>query len=85
MILPSINFTRTELAEAVARGVQQCVVIGSRPLLRDALTSCPHGTLQVFALNEEELPNSDVTYVPTQFESEPLEAARDPEAAAGRA
>lgn len=73
--MSSIHFTRAEVAEAIQRGVRQCVLIGSQTVLRDAFTSCPHGMLQVFALDEAQLPDSDVTFVPTHFESEPLGAA----------
>ena len=31
--MSSIHFIKTELAAALARGVRQCVVVGSRPLL----------------------------------------------------
>ena len=38
------NFIETEMAAAVARGVQQCVMIGSRPPVREAFKSSLHET-----------------------------------------
>jgi O-methyltransferase involved in polyketide biosynthesis len=69
----SINFMSAELAGAIARGVRQCVVIGSRSLLSEAFKS-PGQLLQVFAVDEER-PDSPATFVATQFASEPLSAA----------
>jgi hypothetical protein len=43
-----IHFIKTELAAAIARGVRQCVVIGSGQPLREALRSSADQTLQVF-------------------------------------
>ncbi len=56
-----IDFIKTELAAATARGVRQCVVLGSRSALPEALESSPEQNLQVFA--------------PAQFASEALAAA----------
>ena len=73
--MSSINFAKTELAAAVGRGVRQCVVIGSRLPLREALENSPDPTLQVFAVDEEGRPDSPATFVPTQFASEALASA----------
>ena len=34
--MSSIHFIKTELAAALATGVRQCVVVGSRPLFQEA-------------------------------------------------
>jgi O-methyltransferase involved in polyketide biosynthesis len=73
--MSAINFIKAELAGAIARGVRQCVVIGSRPLLREAFKDCPEQMLQVFAVDEEQPADSQAAFVPTQFASEPLAAA----------
>jgi O-methyltransferase involved in polyketide biosynthesis len=49
----SITFTRNELASAIARGVSQCVLIGPRPPLREALEDHAEASLQVFALDDD--------------------------------
>jgi O-methyltransferase involved in polyketide biosynthesis len=49
----SIHFVKRELAEAFARGVCQCVVIASRPHLREAITSSTDETVKVFAIDEK--------------------------------
>jgi len=64
----SLNFAKSELAAAIARGVRQCVVIGSRPLLGDP-------ALQVFAVAEDPVSDSAATLIPTRFASETLAAA----------
>jgi O-methyltransferase involved in polyketide biosynthesis len=71
----SINFTKTELAAAVARGVRQCVVIGSRLPLCEAFKSSPDLRLRIFALDESPVSHSRPTFVPTQFASETLATA----------
>jgi O-methyltransferase involved in polyketide biosynthesis len=48
------DFTKAELSAALARGVRQCVVIGSPPLC-DALKNPPEENLQVFGVAEEPL------------------------------
>jgi len=73
--MSSINFTRAELTAALARGVRQLVVIGSRTSLSEALKSSPNETLQVFAVDEERPSDSAATFVPTRFESEALATA----------
>ena len=75
--MSAIHFTKSELAAAIARGVRQCVVIGSRLPLCDAVKSFPDRSLQVFALGEEEEQPADspATFVPTQFASETLATA----------
>jgi O-methyltransferase involved in polyketide biosynthesis len=70
----AIDFIRTELAAAVARGARQCVVVGSRPFLREAF-KCSAEILQVFAVDEQQPSDSQATFVPTKFASEPLGAA----------
>jgi O-methyltransferase involved in polyketide biosynthesis len=73
--MSSIHFIKTELAAAIARGVRQCVVIGSWPLLREAFKGSPDPALQVFAVDEEQPSDSPVTFVATQFASEALATA----------
>ncbi len=73
--MSSIHFIKTELASAVARGVRQCVVIGSGPALREAFKSSPDPSLQIFAVDEEQSSVSPATFVPTQFASEALATA----------
>jgi O-methyltransferase involved in polyketide biosynthesis len=67
--MSSIAFAKAELRVAMARGVRQCVLIGSRLHFNE------HPDLQVFALDEN--PSSDAPnhIVPTQFDSESLAAA----------
>ena len=73
--MSAINFAKTELAAAIARGVRQCVVIGSRPPLCEAFNSSPSQSLQVFAVDEEQSSDSPATFVSTQFASETLATA----------
>ncbi len=73
--MSSITFIKTELAAAVARGVRQCVVIGSLAPMRDAFKSSSDCALQVFALDEEQPSDSPGAFVPTQFASEALATA----------
>lgn len=73
--MSSINFIKTELTNATARGVRQFVVIGSRLPLREALNSSPDQVFQVFAVDEEQPSDSPATFVPTQFASEALATA----------
>jgi hypothetical protein len=73
--MSSINFTKTELAAAIARGVRQCVVIGSRQPLREALESPDEPTLHVFAVDEDPQSDSPPASVSSEFESEALAAA----------
>ena len=40
---------------AFARGVRQCVVVGSRPLFKEAFKSSPDQNFQVFTVDEEQL------------------------------
>lgn len=70
------SFANAELTAAMARGVRQFVVIGSKLSLREALRSSPDQALQVFAVDEQQPADSPAaTFVPTQFESEALAAA----------
>jgi len=73
--MSAINFTKAELAAAIARGVRQCVVIGSRPPLCEAFENSPSQSLQVFAVDEEQPSDSPATFVSTQFASETLATA----------
>ena len=72
-----INFTKTELSSAVARGVRQCVVIGSRAPLLEAFKSACDRSVQMFALADECSSVAPAMLVPAQFESEPLAASLD--------
>jgi hypothetical protein len=63
-----INFTKTELAAAIARGVRQCVVIGWRQQpWREGLQGSLEQTLKVFAVDEDPQSDSPATFVRTQF------------------
>jgi O-methyltransferase involved in polyketide biosynthesis len=73
----SINFIKTELAAAIARGVRQCVVIGSRSPVREAFESSPSPIERVFTVDEEQTSDSPATFVPTQFASEALATELD--------
>ena len=73
--MSSLLFARTELSAAVARGVRQCVVIGSHLPWREGFKGSPEKRLQVFALDEEQPADSPATFVPTQFASEALATA----------
>jgi O-methyltransferase involved in polyketide biosynthesis len=46
-----VQFTRKELASALARGVRQCVIIG-RPALREALADSAGSGLRVISVEE---------------------------------
>ena len=70
--MSSIHFIKTELAAALARGVRQCVVVGSRPLFQEAFKSSPDQSFQVFTVDEEHSSVSPGTFVPTQLASEAL-------------
>lgn len=70
----AINFIRTELGAAVARGARQCVVVGSRPFLREAF-KCSAQNLELFAVDEVQPSDSPATFVPTKFACEPLGTA----------
>lgn len=72
--MSSISFLNKELKAAIARGVRQCVVVGSRPPVRDVLESCPDQVLRVFSLEEERPLASPVPFLPIQFASEALAA-----------
>ena len=73
--MSQINFIKKELAAALAKGVRQCVVIASRPLLIEAFSTHPDPTLQVFVVDEDSAPKGPATFVTTRFASEPLAAA----------
>ncbi len=73
--MSAIRFIRGELVTALARGVRQCVLIGSRPLLPEVVKSSSNRVLQFFALDEVQPPDPTATFVPTQFASEGLATA----------
>jgi O-methyltransferase involved in polyketide biosynthesis len=74
--MSSIDFTKTELAAAIDRGVRQCIVIGSLPQpWCEAFQSPLERTLKVFAVDEDPQSDSPATLVPTQFASEALATA----------
>jgi len=70
--MSSIRFIKTELAAALARGVRQCVVVGSRPLFQEAFKSSPDQSFHVFTVDEKRSTASPATFVPAQFASEAL-------------
>ena len=70
--MSSIHFIKTELAAAFARGVRQCVVVGSRPVLQQAFKSSPDLSFHVFTVHEKQSSVSPATFVPAQFASEAL-------------
>jgi O-methyltransferase involved in polyketide biosynthesis len=71
-----VNFTKTELAAAIARGVRQCVLIGSRQQpWREGFQSSLWQNLRVFALEENPQSDPPATFVPTVFASETLATA----------
>ncbi len=70
--MSALHFAANELSAALARGVRQCVVIGSPAMLRDALKNSWNQTLQVFAVGEEQPLDLSATFVPTEFASETL-------------
>lgn len=70
--MSSIHFIETELAAAFARGVRQCVVVGSQPLSQEAFNSSPDQSFHVFAVDEEQSSGSPATFVPAHFASEAL-------------
>jgi O-methyltransferase involved in polyketide biosynthesis len=70
----SIRFIKTELAAALARGVRQCVIVGSRPLLREAVKSTQDQTLQVFTVDDGQPAVLAAIFIPAQFPSETLAA-----------
>ncbi|HLN04155.1 MAG TPA: hypothetical protein VK335_33020 [Bryobacteraceae bacterium] len=57
--MSSIDRTKTEFTAAIARGVDQCIVIGSWPQpWRDALQRSAERNLKVLAVDED--PQSDL-------------------------
>ncbi len=75
-----LAFARIELSAALARGVRQCVLIGSRPHLEDLFLKSPEqgGTespMEVFAVDQEQSLDLPATFVPTEFDSEELASA----------
>jgi hypothetical protein len=76
--MSTVHFLKTELMAAFARGVRQCVVVGSGPLFKEAFKSSPDQNIQVFTVDEEQTSGSPATFVPTQFASEALARTRTP-------
>lgn len=72
--MSSMAFIKSELAGAIARGVRQCVVIGSRGPLVETVEKATDEALQVFAVSERQ-PDVPATFVPTEFASESLAMA----------
>jgi O-methyltransferase involved in polyketide biosynthesis len=70
--MTAVHFLKTELMAAFARGVRQCVVVGSGPLFKEAFETSPDQNIQVFTVDEEQTSGSPATFVPTQFASETL-------------
>jgi len=73
--MSAISFTKNELAAALSRGVRQCVIIGARLPLPGAFKPIPEQLLKVFTVAEEKPADLPATFVPTEFESEPLAEA----------
>jgi O-methyltransferase involved in polyketide biosynthesis len=71
----TFGFIKDELLAAIARGVSQCVVIGGRLALGDALSCVPDKRFRIFAVDQEPPPDSPATFVPTAFDAQTLEAA----------
>jgi O-methyltransferase involved in polyketide biosynthesis len=70
-----INFIKTELAAAIARGARQCVLIASGPPLQEVFCTSTDHTLRVFVVDEGASSNPSATFVPTYFTAETLAAA----------
>lgn len=72
--MSSIQFLKNELAAAIGRGVRQCVVIGSRAALREALESAPDQQLRMFAVDGEQAQTPPEGAIPARHASEELAA-----------
>lgn len=68
------GFIRNELGNAIARGVRQCVVIGSK-VPRETFEKSSEQPVRVFAVSEEQGADLFATFVRTQFGSESLATA----------
>ncbi len=73
--MSSLHFAKNEITAALARGVRQCVLIGSRSVARELVENCPDQDLHVFAVDEEQADDSAATFVATKFSCEALDAA----------
>ena len=73
--MSSLHFAANEVAAALARGVRQCVLIGSRSLAREVVENCREQEFHVFAVDEEQATDSAATFVPTEFANEALSTA----------
>jgi O-methyltransferase involved in polyketide biosynthesis len=69
-----LHFAKLELATAVARGVRQCVLLGSNDRLKDTLAVSRNDELRVFLLSEETVPDLPGIHVPASFASGTLAA-----------
>jgi O-methyltransferase involved in polyketide biosynthesis len=70
-----LSLTQTTLTAALARGVRQCVVIGSCELLSEVCLSYSGHDWDMFLVDQEPSSDSPATFVPTQFASETLATA----------
>ena len=70
-----MKFLNNELTAAIARGVRQCVVVGSRPPLREVLESSPDQSLRVFAVDEEEPSALSAAFLPIQPAADAIASA----------
>ena len=70
--MSSIDFIKTELTAALARGVRQCVLVGSRPLFQEAFRSSLGQSVHLFTVDEEHSSVSPGTFAPAQVASEAL-------------
>lgn len=70
--MSSLPFIKAELAAALARGVRQFVVLGSRPQLLEAFAGSPDQSFQVFTVDEEQPPVLLEGFVPAPVAREPL-------------
>jgi O-methyltransferase involved in polyketide biosynthesis len=70
-----LSLTQTALTAAWARGVRQCVVVGSCELLHQVCLSHSGQDWDVFLVDQEPSSDSPATFVPTQFASETLATA----------
>jgi len=70
-----LSLTQTALTAAWARGVRQCVVIGSCELWNQVCLSHSGQDWEVFLVDQEPSSDSPATFVPTQFASETLATA----------
>jgi O-methyltransferase involved in polyketide biosynthesis len=70
--MSALTFIRTEFTAAIARGVRQCVILGSQPLLREAFDAASYESLRVFKLHEDSPVPQSGTSVSARIETETL-------------